>query len=84
MDLVTYVNTNFAEWDYNLFPATVKFNEPSVAKTLGTIHSIFLSKQAIMSHNVKKVKIIKLRGYRYIDEDHHDKVQEEEKVLMPR
>jgi len=54
------MNANFAEWDYNNIPAELKFNYPLAMKVLGTIHSVFLSKSAIMSHNIKKVKIVKI------------------------
>lgn len=57
MDLITIINSNFAEWDYNLAPSNLKINNAFAIKALGNITNVFMSKNAIINHNIKKAKV---------------------------
>jgi hypothetical protein len=67
MEIIVHLNAKFAEWDYNIFPSQLQFNEPSSMKILGNIHSIFMSTSSIMRYNIKKVKGVQIIQKRYMD-----------------
>ena len=58
----------FAEWDYNVVPSDLKFNNRISIYKFGTIGDIFMTKNAIMTHNIKKVKTVQFKQTKYVDE----------------
>jgi hypothetical protein len=83
LDLISLMHSNFTEWDYNNVPATVKFNHGITSKIMGQIHHLFISKQSLMSHNVKKVKVIKIREVKYQDKEPDECPPQEEEKTPP-
>lgn len=84
MDLIALMHSSFVEWDYNNAPAAVKFNMGITCKVLGQVQHLVISKSSIMSHNVKKVKLLKIRDVKYEDELTAEDVFEEEKSQFNR
>lgn len=62
MDIITIFQANFTEWDYNNIPANLRINKTDSIKALGNITNVFMSKNAIMSHNVKKAKVLQIKN----------------------
>lgn len=67
MDVITLNQANLAEWDYNCVPASLRINRSYAVKALGNISNVFMTTNAIMSHNVKKAKILQINNHWYFD-----------------
>jgi hypothetical protein len=61
MDIITIMQANFAEWDYNCVPAGVRINRSYAVKALANVTNVFMSTNAIMNHNIKKAKVLQIR-----------------------
>ena len=72
MDIIVLIHADFVEYDYNVAPSDLKFNRQFSMKTLGKISNLFISKQALMNHNLKKVKMVKIQDKVYQDLEKDD------------
>lgn len=69
IDLITHMQANYAEWDYKMAPANLRINKSQSMKALGNITNVFMSKNAIMSMNIKKSKVLQIGDKWYFDFD---------------
>jgi hypothetical protein len=67
MDLIVLMQANFAEWDFNCVPADLKINNGFVMEALGTVQNLFISKNVLISQNLKKGKVIQIGKQWYFD-----------------
>jgi hypothetical protein len=49
LEILDFLTSYFAEWDINLVPADIQFNNPCAMGTLGNIDSIILNKRALIN-----------------------------------
>ncbi|CDW78012.1 adenylate and guanylate cyclase catalytic domain containing protein [Stylonychia lemnae] len=73
LDIIVLIQADFVEYDYNVAPSDLKFNRGSSMKALGKISNLFISKSALMNHNIKKVKMVKITDRVYQDLEKEDK-----------
>lgn len=67
LEITEIFQSYFAEWDINLVPSNVHFNNPNAMSTLGNVDSIILNKRAIIN-GIKRVEAFKVDGKCYYTE----------------
>jgi hypothetical protein len=67
IDILVIMHANFIEWDSNLVPGDVRVNNFSSVRALARVKHLFLSKSAMMTLNMRKAKVLQIKGRWYFD-----------------
>jgi hypothetical protein len=67
LEITDIFQSYFAEWDINLVPSNVHFNNPNAMSTLGNVDSILLNKRAIINE-IMRVEAFEVEGKCYYNE----------------
>jgi hypothetical protein len=84
MDLIVLMHANFAEWDFNCVPADLKINNGYIMQALGTVQNLFISKNALLSQNLKKAKVVQIGSQWYFNISEKQVKKEATNVVAPK